>query len=101
MHQDAVAIDAQSKPLVSPLTSQEVACRDLTVDLLRSSGFQDPILVQAERSISGTEEVRLVHAAHSFSSVSAATASPDIQCADLYTKQTMPIPCQLISEGLV
>ena len=45
----------------------EVACRDLTVDLLRSSGFQDPVLVQAEQSISGSREVRRAHVMHCLS----------------------------------
>ncbi len=35
------------------------ACRDLTVEFLRSTGFQDPLLVRAEEGLSDTRKVYL------------------------------------------
>ena len=34
-------------------------CSELTADLLRSTGFQDPVLVSAKASLARTREVRV------------------------------------------
>ena len=34
-------------------------CSELTADLLRSTGFQDPVLVSAKASLARTREVRM------------------------------------------
>ena len=34
-------------------------CSELTVELLRSTGFQDPVLVSAKASLARTREVRM------------------------------------------
>ena len=36
-------------------------CSELTVELLRSTGFQDPVLVSAKASLARTREVRMQH----------------------------------------
>ena len=39
-------------------------CSELTVELLRSTGFQDPVLVSAKASLARTREVRVAALKH-------------------------------------
>ena len=39
-------------------------CSELTVELLRSTGFQDPVLVSAKASLVRTREVRMAALKH-------------------------------------